>query len=211
MKNKALIIGASGLVGKSLSTQLAQSNLYEKVTVLVRKKLNFDHPKIEQVVIDYNHLDGLQLNADHIFCCLGTTIKKAGSKEAFKKVDYEYPLQIAKIAEKEHAKLYAIVTAMGASEDSSIFYNKVKGSVEADLAKLNIPSIGIFRPSMLLGDRTESRLGEKIGKVLMKAFDFIIPDKYKAIHVDQVAKAMVNYAQNPLKGVTITENDAMQD
>lgn len=209
MSKKALIVGASGLVGMPLSLEVAKNSTYEKVTLLLRKPLAINHPKIEQKIIDFDNLEGLELKADHVFCCLGTTINKAGSKEAFKKVDYTYPLAIAKIAEKENVELFAIVTAMGANENSMIFYNKVKGATETSLAALNIPHIGIFRPSMLLGDRKERRLGEQLGKVFMKMADFITPAKYKAIHVDLVAKAMVAYASKPSGGVTVIENDAM--
>lgn len=209
MTKKACIIGASGLVGQSLTKQLAESDMYEKVIILVRNPLKIEHQKIEQKIIDYENLKNLQLGADHIFCCLGTTIKKAGSKEAFKQVDYEYPLAIAKLAAQEKSELFAIVTAMGASKNSTFFYNQVKGEVENDLGLLNIPFIGIFRPSMLLGERKEQRLAEQIGKVFMRLIDFITPAKYKAIHVDHVAEAMLKYAANPLEGITVVENDAM--
>lgn len=206
---KALVIGSTGLVGKSLVNQLISSGNYSQITAIVRKKNSFDNSKITELVVDFDNMETLEFQADHIFCCLGTTIKTAGSKEAFRKVDHDYPIAFARKGLKSNTQLFAIVTAMGASAKSSIFYNRVKGQVENELSQLAYPHLGIFRPSMLLGDRNEARLGEKIGKQFMKLFEFIIPAKYKAIHVDTVARAMIKYAKKPGKGITIEENDAM--
>lgn len=209
MRKKALVLGATGLIGQSLTNQLIANDLYENILLFVRKPSGFTHPKIVERIVDFNNLEGIKLGVDQVFCCLGTTIKTAGSKEAFRNVDFALALHFANLAQKEKVELYAIVTAMGANADSKIFYNRVKGEIEEAIAALNMKSFGIFRPSMLLGDRKEARLGEKIGKLVMRAIDFITPDKYKAIHVDQVSKAMVTYATQPKPGVTIIENDAM--
>lgn len=209
MSKIALILGASGLVGKALTKELLKNKNYSKIILIVRNKLGYESKVIEERSIDFDQLERENLKADHVFCCLGTTIKKAGSQAQFRKVDYEYPLNIAKRSKEQGANLFAIVTAMGASSSSSIFYNKVKGEIEEALASLQFEHIGIFRPSILIGNRTEQRFGESIGQKLATFFDFLIPAKYKGIQAGQVAKAMSDYATHPTKGYTVIENDAM--
>ncbi|WP_341227256.1 oxidoreductase [uncultured Arcticibacterium sp.] len=208
-KKTALLAGASGLIGQTLLQQLLNSNEYSKITILVRRPLELQHPLLEQKVINFDKIGTLELKADDIFCTLGTTIKTAGSKEAFKRVDKEYPLQIANQSFNNGARLFAIVTSMGSNKNSSFFYNQVKGELEEELKNINFQHIGIFRPSMLVGNRKESRIGEKIGQIFMKVFDFLIPKKYKAIHVDKVALAMLEYAKRPKEGLSEIESDKM--
>lgn len=206
---EALIIGATGLVGKTLTHQLLNSDYYTSVRVLVRRKTFAPHPKLHEVVVDFDSLTDCLCVADHVFCTLGTTIKRAGSKQAFRKVDYEYPFLFAQKCAQGGSSVFCLVTAMGADSKSMIFYNQVKGDVEQAISQLSIPQIGIFRPSMLLGNREEHRLGEVIGQRVMETFDFLIPDKYKAISADKVAQAMVQFAQQQHLGVNIIESDAM--
>lgn len=206
---EALIIGATGLVGKTLTQQLLDANYYTSVRVLVRRKTFAPHPKLHEVIIDFESLTDCLCVADHVFCTLGTTIKRAGSKQAFRKVDYEYPLTFANKCLQGGSRVFCLVTAMGADSKSLIFYNQVKGDVEQAITQLPIPQIGIFRPSMLVGNREEHRLGESIGQRVMEIFDFLIPAKYKAISADKVARAMVLFAQQEQPGVTIMESDAM--
>jgi uncharacterized protein YbjT (DUF2867 family) len=193
----ALVVGSTGLVGTELVKLLDTDHKLNKVIALVRKKSGIDFRKVEEVVVDFENLPSQCFGEiDIVFCCLGTTIKKAGSKDVFIRVDYEYPLSTAKIAKASGVKRFAIVTAMGADSKSSIFYNKVKGNVENALSELNFEALGIFRPSMLLGDRNESRLGERIGQVVMQTLGFLIPRNYKAIHGQKVATAMVKFAKD---------------
>ncbi len=206
----ALVIGATGLIGKHLTIKLLSSNYYSKVKVLVRKPLDLNHPNLEQIIVDFDNLDSSKIIADDVFCCLGTTMKAAGSKEAFYKVDFTYPVTIAKAALVNGAKQYLIVTAMGADEKSMIYYNRVKGEVEKALSELHYPTLLIFRPSMLLGERNEPRLGEKIGEILMNVFSFITPDKYKAIEGEKVANAMMVLAQKGIKNKDIFESGSLQ-
>lgn len=207
----ALVIGASGLIGEILTHRLVDSPFYEKVKVLVRKSLPWQHPHLQEVQFDFDHPNGLLTQADDIFCCLGTTIKKAGSKEAFRKVDYQYPMDIARLSLTNGARQFAIVTAMGANADSSIFYNRVKGDVERDLTALNYPTLLIFRPSLLLGNRSENRLGERIASGAMRLFSPFIPAKYKGIEADKVAKSMLETMQQGLIGKHIFESDVLQE
>ncbi|MFN4085518.1 MAG: oxidoreductase [Spirosomataceae bacterium] len=206
----ALVVGSTGLIGKILVQKLLESPAYESVRVIVRRKSFDSHPKLHEVLVDFENLTDCLCKADHVFCTLGTTRNKAGSKEAFRLVDYQYPLEIAQKAFDQGGQLFAIVTSMGASLDSWFFYNQVKGEVERDLAQIPFQHLGIFRPSMLLGDRTENRFGESIGQRVMEVADFLLPQKYKAIEAEKVAKALLQYALNPPMGVTIYESDAMQ-
>ncbi|MCP9769009.1 NAD-dependent epimerase/dehydratase family protein [Lacihabitans sp. LS3-19] len=193
---KAIILGSTGLIGSTLISKLDADASFTEVIALVRKKTDKNFSKAKEVVFDFeNPTDSVFEGIDIIFCCLGTTIKKAGSKEAFRKVDFEYPLVTAQLAKNKGVGKYAIVTAMGADKSSAIFYNKVKGEIESELEKLNFPSLGIFRPSMLLGERKEFRLGEKIGQMAMKALAFLIPANYKAIQGSKVAEAMVKFSK----------------
>lgn len=207
----ALVIGATGLIGNLLTRRLVESSFYEKVKVLVRKSLDWQHPRLQEVQFNFDQPNGLLTHATDIFCCLGTTIKKAGSRNAFRQVDYQYPMDIARLGLANGAQQFAIVTAMGADVDSAFFYNKVKGEVERDLTALPYPTLLIFRPSLLLGNRSETRLGELIAAGAMRLFNPIIPAKYKGIEADTVATAMLQTAQQGLTGKHVFESDALQE
>ncbi|MFD2936825.1 Rossmann-fold NAD(P)-binding domain-containing protein [Spirosoma flavum] len=211
----ALVLGATGLIGNLLTHRLVDSPVYSNVKVLVRKSLSWQHPRLQEVQFDFDHPNGLLTQVDDIFCCLGTTMKKARSKEAFQKVDYKYPLDIARLGLANGAQQFAIVTAMGADTESSFFYNRVKGEIERDLTALNYPSLLIFQPSLLLGDRAssgrgESRFGERIAEGAMRLFSSLIPAKYKGIEAAKVANAMLTTAQQGLTGKHVFKSDALQ-
>lgn len=200
------------MVGRGLLDLLLLDATYDKVVVLTRKPLLVDNAKYENHVIDFDRLTEHYKNivAHDIFCCLGTTMRVAGSKEAFRKVDYTYPLEIAKLAKAAGAEQYLLVSALGANEKSSIFYNKVKGEVERAIEALGYPSFKIFRPSLLLGNRSEQRNGEDAAKIFYKIFGFIIPAKYKAIEARSVATAMLVVAKLKKPGILVYESDAMR-
>lgn len=207
---KALITGASGLIGKELTDLLLQSSEYQEVLILVRKPLPIRHPKLTQIVYQFDNPDTSLIQADDIYCTLGTTIKKAGSKSAFKKIDYTYPLQIAQAALQNGASQFLIVTALGANKNSAIFYNRVKGEIEEALEKKEYGSLHIFRPSLLTGERSEKRAGEDFAKLLTKVIDPILIGpfrKYRSIHAKQVAKAMFNVAKKAESGIHRYESD----
>lgn len=207
----ALVVGATGLIGNILTRQLLESSVYDKIKVLVRKSLDWKHPRLQEIKYDFDRPNGLLIQADDIFCCLGTTMKKAGSREAFQKVDYQYPIDIARQGLANGARQFAIVTSMGADPDSTFFYNRVKGEVERDLSALNYPALLIFRPSLLLGNRTaDSRLGERIAEGAMRLFAPLIPAKYKGIEASKVALAMLTTAQQGQDGKHVYESDALQ-
>lgn len=212
----ALVLGATGLIGSFLTHLLVDSPIYTNVKVLARNSLGWQHPRLQEIQFDFEHPNGLLTQADDIFCCLGTTMKKAGSKDAFQKVDYQYPLDIARLSLAHGARQFAIVTSMGADSESSFYYNRVKGEVERDLTSLAFPTLLIFRPSLLLGNRTttgrsETRLGERIAEGAMRLLKPLIPAKYRAIDAAKVANAMFMTTQTSLTGKHIFESDALQN
>jgi len=208
----ALIAGATGLVGGFLLEYLLNNSSYAKVIALVRKKQNLSHSKLEQIEFDFdNDLLYAELpKVNSIYCTLGTTIKKAGGKDSFIKVDHQYPLALAKYGKNCGAEKFSIVTAMGADVESIVFYNKVKGNVENDIKNLNFNTLHIFRASLLLGNRTETRLGEKVAEVFMQIFNPLLIGNfknYRSIKADDVAKAM-NVAEK--EGIHIYLSDEIQ-
>lgn len=211
-KKHFLVAGATGLVGTSLVEQLLANPAVGKVTVLVRKTTGVSNPKLAEKVIDFDLFTEKDLpeNVDATFCCLGTTLKKAGSKAAFKLVDYDYVIKLAIFTQRKNIPQFHVISAAGAKPKALVYYNRVKGNMELELQKLHkLKSIYIYRPSMLLGDRGEFRFGESVGKVVMKAFDFLIPKSGKAIHDWQVAKAMIENASNAKKGTHFVSNAEM--
>ncbi len=211
----ALIAGATGLVGKSLLNQLLADDNYEKVVIITRKAMDVNHPKLIKKLIDFDSVESLALDfqIDDVFCALGTTIKTAGSQDAFYKVDYTYVVNLGKWCAANSVKRLLIVSAMGSNPKSGIFYNRVKGEMETAVSKLSIPQIQIFRPSLLMGNRTEKRGGEKFAQIMMGGLSFLFVGpllKYKAIHADVVANAMINAAKQEVKGFTVYESGEMQ-
>lgn len=198
MANVALIAGATGLVGISLLDLLLNSDRYSKVISLQRGKATLNHPKLLTIQTDFTNLDGIIVpTITDVFCCLGTTIKKAGSKEQFKKVDYVFPLALAQCAAKAGAAHFLVVTAMGANASSFFFYNNVKGELEEQLATIkDIKTISVVRPSLLLGKRTEKRTGESIGIIIAEGLNTVFKTGL-GIPAKDVAKAMYVLAKDP--------------
>ncbi len=206
----AWIAGGTGLVGGVLLRRLVQEAFLEKVVALGRRNAAFEHPKLTQVIVDFSSVasfDSLP-RVDVVFSCLGTTIKKAGSRAAFRSVDHDAVVTLARAAREKGARAFLHVSALGADPKSMIFYNAVKGQVEDTVARVGIPSVYAFRPSILDGQRRESRPGERIGLVAMRALGPII-GKYRPTPVEAVAKAMIAFARNPLPGSHVVEADAI--
>lgn len=208
----AVIAGASGLVGNALLAKLIASPRYEKVVSLARRRLGINHPKLDDRETDFTNLpealSGVQ--PDDIFCCLGTTMAKAGSKEKFYQVDFQYPVDLAKATLAVGAKQYLLVSALGADKKSMVYYNRVKGEVEEAIRAMDFEAVHIFRPSLLLGTRAEKRPGEDTAKTLYKVFRFAIPRKYAAISGEKVAGAMLRAASAGGQGIFIYPSDKMQ-
>ena len=206
----ALIVGATGLTGTALTSQLLKENYYDKVKIVVRKPVALEHPRLEQIVCDFEHLPEDKMTADDYFCCLGTTMKKAGSKAAFEKVDFEYPLKTAQIAKNNAAAQFIIITAIASDPNSKIYYSRVKGRIEEALKEMQFPNLVILRPSFLFGDRKELRIGEKLGIALARLFEPLIPRRYRGVEALRVAAAMSNVAKKGLRGVQVFESEEIQ-
>ncbi|HLP96413.1 MAG TPA: NAD(P)H-binding protein [Saprospiraceae bacterium] len=203
----ALIIGASGLVGGHLMQQLLAHPAYREVVALVRRPLDINHPKLRQEILDFDHPDPEKIQGDELFCALGTTIKKAGSKEVQHRIDGIYPYEIGRIARQQGVRGYFLVSSVGTDAKSSTFYLRVKGELEEKLKMLGFPSLVIVRPSFLLGNRTEFRLGEKIGIFLAQLLRPIIPKRYRGVQASAVAAALVAAANRNMEGVMVLENE----
>jgi uncharacterized protein YbjT (DUF2867 family) len=206
----AIVIGATGLVGSYLVTELINSDNYNKVVLLVRKKPDFVHHKIEAHVIDFENIDTELIKGDDLFCAIGTTIKKAGSKQHQYKIDCDYPVKIAQIAKQNHVKQFVLISSIGANANSSNFYLKTKGELEEKITALQFNLFAILRPSFILGKRNEFRLGEKIGIVFVKLLSPIFVGglkKYKGVHAIDIAKKMLVLATSNLQGTLIIESD----
>ncbi|MEO2255494.1 oxidoreductase [Paenibacillus amylolyticus] len=215
LERKAMVIGATGLVGELLVHHLLEHSAYSLVRVLVRRPLELQHPKLEQHVVDWeqlarnNHLfDGI----DDLYCCLGTTIKKAGSQDNFRQVDYHYPVRAATIAKQHGVSQMLVISSMGASASSRVFYSRTKGEMEDALSDIGFPSLHIFRPSLILGDRNEKRFGEQMAAYAMKYLDRWMKgraDKYRAVHAVTIAQAMTNIALVQAKGNHVYSNEVI--
>ena len=208
----ALIAGATGLVGGEVLKLLIEEAQYKKVIVFTRRELSYKNTKIEQHIVDFNQLEKYQsfVKADHVFCCLGTTMKKAGSKENFYRVDFKYSYELARLAKENNVLQFNLISSIGANKRSLVFYNKVKGELETAIAQLGFYIFNIFRPSLLLGDRKENRTGEKFGIMLASVIaPLLMGDlkKYRAVDAQLVAKAMIKAALNEKPGEHIIESD----
>jgi uncharacterized protein YbjT (DUF2867 family) len=205
MKKSILIAGATGLVGSSLVNLIKEDPSFSEVIILVRKDVPSlrKYKSIRQHIIDFTDAAFYKehVKADTVVCALGTTIKKAGSQEKFREVDYLYPLQLAEAASANKCDKYILVSAVGADPSSKVFYNRVKGELERDLQKLKFKSLHFLNPSLLLGKRDEKRAGEGIGKALMPLFSFILPDKYKPIKAEVVAAKIKRISEDGDTGV----------
>src|SRR5882762_683718 len=213
MAKTALLAGSTGLIGSQLLELFLKDNRYSSVIAISRKSLLITNPKLTNLVCELrdllSHRD--KLIVDDVFCCLGTTIKKAKSKEAFRAVDLEAPLLLAKISKELGAQKFILVSSLGANKNSSIFYNQVKGEVEEAIKQIGFGSFHILRPSLLLGPRQEERTGEDAAKFFYKVFGFLVPKKYQAIESIKVARAMLAFAQLEQPRNFIHESDELQN
>lgn len=215
MSKTAIIVGASGLIGKFCLSYLLMDKNYSKVIVISRSPLPIKDAKLENIVCDFDQLaqHAGQLVGDDIYCCLGTTIAVAGSQENFKKVDLHYPLELAKLTKQNGAKQFLVVSAMGANAKSSIFYNRVKGEMQEQLKNIGFNAVHVFQPSLLTGLRKEFRTGERFAQVTMKIFRPLMfgpLKKYQPIEGMVVAYAMHQKAQTNHNGYFIHESHEIQ-
>jgi len=211
----ALLFGASGLVGNHLLNQLISNNNYSKIKLFVRSSIDISDPKIEIIQTDFNNLENHKedIKGDDSFFCIGTTKKNSPDKNEYKRVELEVPKQVAQIAKSNSVNSFVFISSGYADPKSSGDYLRFKGEVEEELKRLNFSKLGIMRPSFLLGDRKEKRIGEKIGIFVFKLLSplFVGPlKKMKPIHSATVAKAMIAITQNKVSK-TIFESDEIAD
>jgi uncharacterized protein YbjT (DUF2867 family) len=204
----ALLVGATGLVGGECLKLLLDHPGYDRVVVLTRRPLEVDHPKLEASVVSFDDLESHRdlIRADHVFCALGSTIKKAGSQERFRTIDHDYPLALARIAREQGATHFSLVTALGADSGSRIFYNRVKGEIEEDVRGLRYPSLTILRPSVIGGERNERRLGESLGK----AFGSLLPGRIHTVQAADIARVMVLLAREQEQEWRVIESEQIR-
>lgn len=212
---KALLVGATGLIGTQLLRKLLEDTFYTYVEIWVRNSLGISHPKLEEKIIDFSKINSFpSMETDHVFCCLGTTIKKAKTPEQFRKVDLDYVFELAKLAERSNVLKFVVISSIGANHKSGNLYLRTKGEMEEEIKKIKIPSIIIFRPSLLLGNRNEFRFGENISKIFMNVFGIFLfgkVKKYRAIKDTIVAQAMIKAAKTEKTGIDIFESDKIQE
>jgi uncharacterized protein YbjT (DUF2867 family) len=211
LPRSALVVGATGVVGSKLVAALLADAEYDTVHALVRRPMAPMHAKLRPHVVDFSQLDGFTWpRVNDVYCCLGTTIKAAGSQAVFRAVDHDYPLAVARGALARGARQFLFVSAMGADAHSSVFYSRVKGELEAAIAALGFHAAIAFRPSLLAGDRAEHRLGERVALALLLPLRGMMPDRYRPVADTAVARAMVDYAGRGLAGFHVVTSDAIQ-
>jgi uncharacterized protein YbjT (DUF2867 family) len=215
MGKRALIAGSTGLIGNELLKFLLGSTEYEQVTAIVRRPLGVKHSKLDERVVDFDSLEKEKdlFAVEDVFCCLGTTIKKAKTKENMWRIDVEYPVSIARLASSQGARKFLLVSSMNANPDSPIFYSKMKGKLEEEIKQIPFETTAIFRPSLLLGERDEFRLGERAAAALFTKTPFLFAGpfrKYKAIEGRTVASAMYQVAQKDTAGLTVYPSEKIQ-
>ena len=211
----AIIFGSSGLIGIQLLELLVNNDKYSKIKLFVRSETSNSNSKIEIIKTDFNNLENHKdsIIGDDCFFCIGTTRKNTPNKNEYIKIEYNLPVEIAKIAKKNSINSFTYISSLGANPNASGLYLKNKGQAEEALKQLNFPKLSIMRPSILLGNRRENRIGEKIAIFLMKSFSPLFlgkMKKFKPIKVENVALAMMMVADNNYKK-TIFESDKIME
>jgi uncharacterized protein YbjT (DUF2867 family) len=208
----AHVAGATGLTGGHLLSQLIGDTRYARVTALVRTATLAANPKLAELVVDFDVLPVLP-TADDAYCCLGTTIKKAGSQAAFRKVDFEYVIDFARAAKAAGVKRFMVMSSLGASARSSVFYSRVKGEMENALAEIGFDALHILQPSLILGERKEQRTAERFGIAAFTAASGLMfgpMRKYRPIESATIARAMIEAAFSTQRGMQAYPSDQIE-
>ena len=204
-----MLVGATGLVGEHCLRQLVAAQQISAVRVLVRRP--FARPqagKVDVCVADFSRLQSHAdwFAVDTVICALGTTIAKAGSQAGFRQVDFDLPLQIAQLAKAQGARQFVLVSALGADSHSAVFYNRVKGELEEAIKGIGFESVTVAQPSLLKGKRAEFRLAERVSLMLTGIVSVLIPPKWRPVHAEQVAAALVDATLHPKSGWHVLSN-----
>ena len=211
----ATLVGATGLIGSYLLQELLNDPYFDTVKILIRRPVDITHKKLEKEIVDFNDGDSLLValsNSDVLFCAIGSTMKKVkGDKEAYRKIDFDIPVNLARFCKMTGCEKFILVSSAGANPKSSNFYQRLKGETDEAIKRSGLKTIHIMRPSLLLGERKEYRLGENIGKAIMTSLSFLIPAKYKAIQGKEVAKVMFALSKKKEEGIFVHENIEIRD
>ena len=211
----ATLVGATGLIGNYLLEELLNDPYFDTVRILIRRPLDITHPKLEKKIVDFNDSDSLLValsNSDVLFCAIGSTMKKVkGDREAYRKIDFDIPVKLARFCKMTDCEKFILVSSAGANSKSRNFYQRLKEETEEAVKSVGLKTVHIMRPSLLLGERKEFRLGENIGKALMTSLSFLIPEKYKAIQGKDVAKVMIALAKKKEEGIFVHENSEIRN
>lgn len=212
VNRKAVVAGATGLVGQALVRKLLDDPAYAQVTVLARRPVGMQHSKLMEKVVSFDKLEKTDIDVagSDVFSVLGTTRKKSKNEQDYRRVEYDYPLILGRIAKKQGANQFIAITSIGADPSSRFLYPRVKGEIEEALRALGLPALHIFRPSLLLGKRNEFRFFESLAAHLSKIVSPLFSlawRKYKPVHADTVAEALIQAAKSGRTGVHIYEND----
>ena len=211
----ALLFGSSGLVGGHLLNQLIKDTNYSKIKLFVRTDPEISDPKVEVIKTDFTNLQNHKedIIGDDCFVCIGTTKKSSPDKDDYRKVELDIPKEIAKIAKSNLVNSFIFVSALYANPKSSGDYVRFKGLVEEELKRLNFPKLVLMRPSFLMGDRKEKRVGEKIGIFVFKLLSPLLLGplkKMRPIHSETVARAMIIVIQNDIQKTTFESNEIVE-
>lgn len=201
-KRTALVFGATGMVGTSLVNELIYKEVYSRIILFSRSDIHFTSEKISLIKDDLIFFETIadKILGDDVYCCLGTTIKKAGSPKAFERIDLELPALIAEAAEKNSVKNFAVISSVGANALSNNFYLRTKGRMENEVLKRHFNNLVILRPSLLIGNRKEYRFGENIAQTIFPIFDPLLGGnlkKFRSISAKDVARSMINLTLFP--------------
>lgn len=212
----AIVAGASGLVGEHVLRRLLAGGFHDRVVALVRGPINLVHRKLEQRTIDYERIGRMSAfpRAEDVFCCLGTTIRKAGSPEAFHRVDVDYVAHLAEVSVRSGSSQFFLVSSVGASAQSGNFYLRCKGEAEDTVRTLPFKGVHIFRPSFLVGQRREHRAGEAFGIAATRLFSVAMVGparRYRPIRADDLAKAIVAVARESPPGIHVYEGASLSN
>ncbi len=216
MSKRAILLGASGLIGSNLLELLLANDEFSTVTILVRRPLGIKSPKLIEIVTDFSDLTTLKeiITGDIVFSCLGSTKSKTPDLSEYRRIDHDIPVQIAEYASENNIEQFHLISSLGANPKASNFYSKMKGETEEDIKKTGIPSIYIYQPSLLRGKRKEKRFFEQLALQVTKVIDPLLIGslkKYRSIEIEKIAQAMVNQSLKHQKGIFTYQSDQIKE
>ena len=209
MAKTAIILGASGATGSEVLKLLLEDSRYDKIKLFSRSSINNAHPKIEEYIINLFELEkhSESFITDEVYCCIGTTKAKTPDTDTYYKIDYGIPVTAAKLAKENNIPVFAVISAIGADSNSSIFYNRTKGEMQEAVLEYKIPKTYILQPSLILAERKDKRFVEKLAAALMNVFNPLLPAKYRSIKAGTIAKVMIWLCNNGYEKTIIRSDE----